>query len=154
MIHAGRRGRAAPIHTPSTKAETGHDEPISFDKVVDLVGAEIATKARDAALQLYAKGHEYALARGIVIADTKFEFGMHDGELMLIDECLTPDSSRFWPADEVKPGGKPTSFDKQVLRDWLAERGWNKEPPPPALPEHVVSSTAETYRSICERLTR
>lgn len=142
-----------PILTPSTKAETGHDEPISFSRVVEMVGAEIAEQARDAALTLYARGREYARQRGIVIADTKFEFGTLDGELVLIDECLTPDSSRFWPAEEVHPGGKPTSFDKQVLRDWLAKTDWDKTPPPPPLPAEIVERTAATYAEIQKRLT-
>lgn len=143
-----------PILTPSTKAEEGHDVPISFDRVVDLVGLEVAQKARDASLELYSRGREHARQRGMVIADTKFEFGLLDGEVILIDECLTPDSSRFWPAEEVVPGGKPTSFDKQVLRDYLADSGWNKEPPPPSLPPEVVKNTAHTYSEIQERLTR
>jgi phosphoribosylaminoimidazole-succinocarboxamide synthase len=141
------------ILTPSTKAETGHDEPISFARVVEMVGEKLARQARDAALALYAKGRAYAKQRGIVIADTKFEFGTRDGELMLIDECLTPDSSRFWPAAEVRPGGNPTSFDKQYLRDWLTGTGWNKTPPPPALPPEVVAKTAATYADIQKRLT-
>jgi phosphoribosylaminoimidazole-succinocarboxamide synthase len=141
-----------PILTPSTKAVTGHDEPISFADAQDLVGAQIAERARDAALRLYENGLQHARARGIVIADTKFEFGIADGELILIDECLTPDSSRFWPAAEVAPGKKPRSFDKQVLRDWLDGTGWNHEPPPPALPPDVVTATSRTYREIEERL--
>jgi len=141
-----------PVLTPSTKAETGHDEPIPFSKVVQMVGKQVAEQARDAALNLYKKGREYARERGIVIADTKFEFGLLDGRLLLIDECLTPDSSRFWPASEVKPGGNPTSFDKQYLRDWLTSTGWNKTPPPPKLPADVVQKTAATYRDIQRRL--
>lgn len=142
-----------PLLTPSTKAASGHDEPIAFERCVELVGADIATKARDAALLLYQRGAEHALSRGIVIADTKFEFGMLDGELILIDECLTPDSSRFWPAEEVTPGGKPTSFDKQFLRNWLLETDWDKTPPPPTLPADVVAKTAATYTEIQRRLT-
>jgi phosphoribosylaminoimidazole-succinocarboxamide synthase len=143
-----------PILTPSTKAESGHDEPISFAQVVAKVGKETAERARDAALRLYREGNEHAQKRGIVIADTKFEFGLRNGELLLIDECLTPDSSRFWPAGEVRPGGKPTSFDKQVLRDWLLASGWNKEPPPPPLPQEVIAKTAATYADIQRRLTQ
>jgi phosphoribosylaminoimidazole-succinocarboxamide synthase len=142
-----------PILTPSTKAETGHDEPISFARVVEMVGDKVAVQARDAALALYRKGREYAKQRGIVIADTKFEFGLRAGKLMLIDECLTPDSSRFWPASEVRPGGNPTSFDKQYLRDWLTSTGWNKTPPPPTLPPEVIAKTAATYADIQKRLT-
>ena len=142
-----------PILTPSTKAESGHDVPIGFEKVVDLVGREVACQARDAALALYAAGQAYARERGIVIADTKFEFGMIDDALVLIDECLTPDSSRFWAVGEVHPGGQPTSFDKQVLRDWLTESGWNRTPPPPALPPEVAQSTAATYSRIEHLLT-
>ena len=143
-----------PILTPSTKAETGHDEPISFEQTVELVGQEIAEQARDAALALYCAGRDFASKRGIVIADTKFEFGMREGKLILIDECLTPDSSRFWPADETVPGGKPTSFDKQVLRDWLVGNDWDRTPPPPRLPTEVVEGTASTYRDIQARLCR
>ncbi len=142
-----------PILTPSTKAASGHDEPIDFARVVELVGERIATQARDTALTLYQRGRDYARTRGIVIADTKFEFGIADGELVLIDECLTPDSSRFWPADEVRPGARPTSFDKQYLRDWLLASGWNRTPPPPTLPDEVVRKTAATYAEIQRRLT-
>ena len=143
-----------PILTPSTKAESGHDEPIAFERVVELVGRDVAAAGRDAALALYRAGCAHAEARGIVIADTKFELGLRDGELVLIDECLTPDSSRFWPAEEVAPGAKPRSFDKQYLRDWLLSTGWNREPPPPPLPEDVVAKTARTYREIQDKLTR
>lgn len=142
-----------PILTPSTKAESGHDEPIPFARVVELVGADVAEQARDAALRLYRAGSEYAAERGIVIADTKFEFGLRDGKLMLIDECLTPDSSRFWPKEEVVPGGTPTSFDKQHLRNWLLQQDWDRTPPPPTLPPEVVASTASTYADIQRRLT-
>ncbi len=152
MLHASKIEPA--ILTPSTKAESGHDEPISFDRTIELVGREVAEQARDAALALYHAGRDFAAERGIVIADTKFEFGLLDGELILIDECLTPDSSRFWPADEVSPGGKPTSFDKQVLRDHLAATGWDKQPPAPPLPSAVVTKTAETYAETFDRLTR
>lgn len=140
------------ILTPSTKAEDGHDQPISFERVVELVGEPVATQARDTALALYEAGRAYAAERGIVIADTKFEFGLADGELVLIDECLTPDSSRFWPAEEVHPGGKPTSFDKQVLRDWLSSLDWDQTPPPPTLPPEVIAKTAATYDEIRDRL--
>src|SRR5262245_24818474 len=143
-----------PILTPSTKATSGHDEPISFAQVVAMVGQQTAERARDAALRLYRKGREFARERGIVIADTKFEFGKLGNEVILIDECLTPDSSRFWPANEVRPGGNPTSYDKQYLRDWLTGTGWNKQPPPPTLPPEVVQKTAATYRDIQARLCR
>ncbi|MCC6786051.1 MAG: phosphoribosylaminoimidazolesuccinocarboxamide synthase [Planctomycetes bacterium] len=152
LSHASKLEPA--ILTPSTKAETGHDEPIAFERAAELVGREIAEQARHVALALYERGRAYAATRGIVIADTKFEFGIRDGKLVLIDECLTPDSSRFWPAHEVAPGARPTSYDKQVLRDWLTNSGWNKEPPPPTLPDDVVATTAKTYREIEERLTR
>lgn len=151
LLHASELD--PPILTPSTKAETGHDEPISFARVVELVGPDIAEQARDAALKLYQTGRAYARERGIVIADTKFEFGLRDGKLLLIDECLTPDSSRFWPAGEVVPGGNPTSYDKQYLRDWLTGTGWNKQPPPPTLPSEVIEKTAATYVDIQRRLT-
>jgi phosphoribosylaminoimidazole-succinocarboxamide synthase len=151
LLHASELD--PPILTPSTKAETGHDEPISFARVVEMVGEPLAVQARDAALALYRKGREYARQRGIVIADTKFEFGTRDGKLMLIDECLTPDSSRFWPAAEVAPGKNPTSFDKQYLRDWLTGTGWNKNPPPPTLTPDVIAKTAATYADIQKRLT-
>ena len=141
-----------PILTPSTKAESGHDEPISFARVVELVGADIAHAARNAAIALYQAGRAYARTRGIVIADTKFEFGLADGKLLLIDECLTPDSSRFWPAGEVRPGAQPTSFDKQYLRNWLLGTGWNKTPPPPTLPPDVIATTAATYARIQQLL--
>lgn len=140
------------ILTPSTKAASGHDVPIAFDEVVRRVGKEVAERARDLALRLYQKGRAYAKERGIVIADTKFEFGLRDGRLLLIDECLTPDSSRFWPADEVRPGAQPTSFDKQYLRNWLLSTGWNLQPPPPRLPPEVVQQTAATYADIARRL--
>ena len=152
LLHASRIEPA--ILTPSTKAASGHDEPISFDRACELVGGEHARAARDAALALYERGRTFAGERGIVIADTKFEFGIRDGSLLLIDECLTPDSSRFWPADEVRPGGKPTSYDKQVLRDWLVASGWDLEPPPPALPAEVIAKTRATYAEIERLLTR
>ena len=151
MQHASKFDK--PILTPSTKAESGHDVPISFAEVVRMIGEPVATAARDAALALYQRGAEYAERRGIVIADTKFEFGLLDGQLVLIDECLTPDSSRFWPAEEVAPGATPTSFDKQYLRNWLLSTGWDQTPPPPALPAEVVANTARTYAEIQRRLT-
>jgi len=152
LQHASRLEQ--PILTPSTKAASGHDEPIPFARVVELVGRETAERARDAALRLYQRGREHAQKHGIVIADTKFEFGLRGDELLLIDECLTPDSSRFWPADEVRPGATPTSFDKQYLRNWLLSTGWNKTPPPPTLPPEVIASTAPTHADLERRLCR
>jgi phosphoribosylaminoimidazole-succinocarboxamide synthase len=144
-----------PLFTPSTKAELGqHDENIDFAKCEELLGKELATKVRDASIALYANAADYAATRGIIIADTKFEFGLDDkGGLYLIDEVLTPDSSRFWPAEQYQPGSNPPSFDKQFVRDWLESTGWNKRPPGPALPYEVVSKTAEKYREALKRLT-
>jgi len=135
-----------PIFTPSTKAEEGHDENIPFSEVVRLVGASRAAELRDKTLQLYAAGADYARGRGIIIADTKFEFGLDgDGRLVLGDEVLTPDSSRFWPADKYEPGRGQPSFDKQYVRDWLESSGWNKQPPVPELPHEIVRGTRERY---------
>lgn len=144
-----------PIFTPSTKAEVGaHDENISFDQAAELMGAELAVKVRNTALALYKEAAEYALTRGIIIADTKFEFGLDEaGTLYLIDEALTPDSSRFWPADSYAPGSNPPSFDKQYVRDWLEAQQWNKKPPAPALPADVAAKTTEKYREALTRLT-
>jgi phosphoribosylaminoimidazole-succinocarboxamide synthase len=143
-----------PVFTPSTKAEMGdHDENIDFDAAVDIVGKEVAERAREISLAAYQKGADWARERGIIIADTKFELGWIDGELAICDEVLTPDSSRFWPSDEWEPGSTPPSFDKQPLRDWLAGvEGWDKAPPPPTLPDHVVRATAERYREGYERI--
>lgn len=134
-----------PIFTPSTKAETGHDVNISFDEMTKIVGLKTANKLRSLSLAVYAKGTKLAEKKGIIIADTKFEFGIIDGEIALIDEVLTPDSSRFWPKDKYQPGKPQESFDKQYLRDWLESSGWNKEPPPPTLPVEVIQKTAEKY---------
>lgn len=142
-----------PVFTPSTKAAEGHDENISFDAAVDLIGIELAEKARSVAIELYSKGAEWAAARGILIADTKFELGLIDGELVLCDEVLTPDSSRFWPADSWKPGSTPPSFDKQPVRDYLDGLDWNKQPPAPALPDEVVETTSARYIDAYERIT-
>ncbi len=143
-----------PIYTPSTKAAIGdHDENISFEKTVDLVGKELAEKVRDVALELYRFGAEYALARGIIIADTKFEFGLLDGELILIDEIMTPDSSRFWPADGYAPGAGQPSYDKQYVRDYLETLDWDKTAPGPELPPEVARKTAEKYTEAWRRLT-
>ncbi|PHV12794.1 phosphoribosylaminoimidazolesuccinocarboxamide synthase [Chitinimonas sp. BJB300] len=144
-----------PIFTPSTKAAVGdHDEPISFDQTAELIGPELAAKVRDTAIKLYKTASEYAATRGIIIADTKFEFGLdEDGTLCLMDEALTPDSSRFWPADQYRPGSNPPSYDKQFVRDWLESTGWNKTPPAPALPLEVAQRTAAKYREALEKLT-
>jgi phosphoribosylaminoimidazole-succinocarboxamide synthase len=142
-----------PIFTPATKAETGHDENISFAAAEKIVGADIARQARDASLRLYTEGRAYARQRGILIADTKFEFGLFDGKLILIDEVLTPDSSRFWPADQYQPGRGQPSFDKQFVRDYLETLNWDKTPPAPALPADVVAKTTAKYVEAYERLT-
>jgi len=144
-----------PIFTPSTKAETGHDENIPFAEAERILGADRARAVRDASLELYTKAADYARGRGILIADTKFEFGaLPDGGLLWIDEALTPDSSRFWPADAYAVGSNPPSFDKQYLRDWLEnESGWDKEPPGPPLPAAVVEKTRAKYIEAFEQLT-
>jgi len=143
-----------PIFTPATKAETGHDENISFEQVVDLVGQERAEELRRRSIAIYQAGADYARDRGIIIADTKFEFGLlDDGQLILIDEVLTSDSSRFWPADQYAPGGSPPSFDKQFVRDWLESTTWDKQSPPPPLPEDVIAKTRAKYVEAYERLT-
>ena len=142
-----------PIFTPATKAESGHDENISFEQAASIVGREIAEQARRASLQLYSDAREYARRRGIIIADTKFEFGLFDGQLILIDEVLTPDSSRFWPTDQYAPGRSQASFDKQFVRDYLETLAWNKTPPAPALPPDVVSKTQGKYFEAYTRLT-
>jgi phosphoribosylaminoimidazole-succinocarboxamide synthase len=143
----------APIFTPATKAESGHDENIPFEQAAQIVGADIAEEARAASLKIYRFAREYALRRGIIIADTKFEFGLLDGKLILIDEVLTPDSSRFWPADQYEPGQSQSSFDKQFVRDYLETLDWNKTPPAPALPPEVVAKTQAKYLDAYERLT-
>jgi len=142
-----------PIFTPSTKAESGHDLNISLAEVADMVGSETAKQVRDATLAIYRFAAEYAIERGIIIADTKMELGWHDGKLILIDELLTPDSSRFWDAATYEPGKSQPSFDKQPVRDWLIASGWNREPPPPDLPDQVVADTSERYREAFRRLT-
>ena len=143
-----------PVFTPSTKAEVGdHDENISFEQAVELVGPEVAHEARRISLDAYRRGAEHAAARGIVIADTKFELGFLDGRLALCDEVLTPDSSRFWPAEGWEPGQVPPSLDKQPVRDFLEATGWDKRPPPPSLPAEVVAATTRRYREAYERLT-
>ncbi|HTN50266.1 MAG TPA: phosphoribosylaminoimidazolesuccinocarboxamide synthase [Burkholderiaceae bacterium] len=144
-----------PIFTPATKAAAGaHDENISFDAAKQVIGAELAFKVRTISLMLYQAAAEYALTRGIIIADTKFEFGTDaEGDLRLMDEVLTADSSRFWPADEYEEGASPPSFDKQFVRDWLEQQHWNKAPPPPDLPAAIVAKTADKYREALLRLT-
>jgi phosphoribosylaminoimidazole-succinocarboxamide synthase len=142
-----------PIFTPATKAETGHDENIPFETAAQIVGADIAAQVRAASLALYTYARDYARQRGIVIADTKFEFGLCEGKLILIDEVLTPDSSRFWPADQYAPGRSQPSFDKQFVRDYLETLDWNKTPPAPALPPEVVDRTQAKYLEAYERLT-
>jgi phosphoribosylaminoimidazole-succinocarboxamide synthase len=142
-----------PVFTPSTKAETGHDDPLDFAGVVRLVGEEHARLLRDKSLWLYSRAAEYAASRGVLIADTKFEWGLVDGRLTLIDEVLTPDSSRFWPSDGYAPGGPQPSYDKQYVRDWLDASGWNREPPAPTLPPDVVARTTEKYVQAYERIT-
>ncbi|MBU4499719.1 MAG: phosphoribosylaminoimidazolesuccinocarboxamide synthase [Gammaproteobacteria bacterium] len=143
-----------PIFTPSTKAAVGaHDENIAFEQMATLIGADLATQIRDVSLALYQAAAEYALTRGIIIADTKFEFGLDEaGQLVWIDEALTPDSSRFWPADQYQPGSNPPSLDKQFVRDWLEASGWNKQAPGPALPAEIVAKTSEKYREAMTRL--
>ncbi len=143
----------APIFTPTTKAEEGHDMPMSYAEMVDLIGAEAANTVKLRSVALYEYAAQYAAQRGIIIADTKFEFGIVDGEPIVIDEILTPDSSRFWPADEYEPGRGQASFDKQFVRDWLTSVGWNREPPAPALPDDIAEKTAERYMDAFRLLT-
>jgi phosphoribosylaminoimidazole-succinocarboxamide synthase len=142
-----------PIFTPSTKAEEGHDENINFEQACQIVGKELATQARDWSLMIYKAGRDYARQRGIIIADTKFEFGVFEGKLILIDEVLTPDSSRFWPASQYAPGKGQPSFDKQFVRDYLETLTWDKTPPGPILPDEVVAKTSAKYLEAYEKLT-
>lgn len=142
-----------PLFTPAIKAESGHDRNISFPELVDLVGGELATRLREETLAIYQAAERYALERGVIIADTKLEFGWIDGELAVIDELLTPDSSRFWDAERYSPGRAQPSFDKQFVRDWLLSSGWNREPPGPTLPGDVVEATRRRYFEAYERLT-
>jgi phosphoribosylaminoimidazole-succinocarboxamide synthase len=141
------------IFTPSTKAEVGHDENIEFEAVERLLGSSRAAEVRDLSLALYRRAHDHAASRGIILADTKFEFGLRDGKLIWIDEALTPDSSRFWPRDGYRPGGAQPSFDKQYVRDYLEGLNWDKRPPGPNLPEEVVVRTREKYRDAYTRIT-
>ena len=142
-----------PIFTPATKAESGHDENISFEQAAKLTGPDIAEQARAASLKIYSEARAYALQRGIIIADTKFEFGLFDNKLILIDEVLTPDSSRFWPADHYQAGRSQPSFDKQIVRDYLETLDWDKTPPAPALPPEVVAKTQAKYFEAFQKLT-
>ncbi len=143
-----------PVFTPTTKAEQGHDENITFDEVVKLVGPTVAERIRALTIDIYSRGAEFARTKGIIIADTKFEFGLDEnGEVVWIDEALTPDSSRFWPLDSYSPGGPQPSFDKQFVRDYLLEVKWNKTPPAPTLPGHVVATTTQKYEEALLRLT-
>jgi phosphoribosylaminoimidazole-succinocarboxamide synthase len=143
----------ATMFTPSTKAPAGHDINIAWDECVRLVGVEVATRVRELSIRIYEEGRDYARERGIIVADTKFEFGLLDGKVILIDECLTPDSSRFWPADQYEIGASPPSFDKQFVRDYLETLDWDKTPPAPKLPEDVVKKTSEKYHEAFTRLT-
>ncbi len=142
-----------PIFTPATKATTGHDENITWDEAAATVGLETAQELRDLSLELYSKGRDYAAERGIIIADTKFEWGRSENDIILIDEVLTPDSSRFWPQQGYLPGRPQPSFDKQFVRDYLESLHWNKQPPPPSLPSEVVEKTSEKYRQAYSLLT-
>jgi phosphoribosylaminoimidazole-succinocarboxamide synthase len=142
-----------PIFTPATKAQTGHDENVTFEHVVSLIGADLAGRLRDLTLEIYSRAAKFAETKGIIIADTKFEFGFVGDELVLGDEVLTPDSSRFWPADSYRPGGAQFSFDKQYVRDYLESIRWNKQPPAPPLPEEVAAKTGEKYRQAYSVLT-
>jgi phosphoribosylaminoimidazole-succinocarboxamide synthase len=152
LIQADRLSE--PIFTPATKATDGHDENISFERTVDIIGEETANRLRDLTLELYTSAADYARERGIIIADTKFEFGFDgDGTIVWMDEALTPDSSRFWPADEYQPGRSPASYDKQYVRDYLETSGWDKEPPAPTLPDEVVNGTLSRYLEAYRLLT-
>ena len=142
-----------PIFTPATKATDGHDENISFEAMADVVGAEVAARLRDVTLALYTRAHDHAAKRGVILADTKFELGFVDGRLTLCDEVLTPDSSRFWPADDYEAGRGQASYDKQIVRDWLEGQDWDKAPPGPELPADVVERTRARYLEVYERLT-
>jgi phosphoribosylaminoimidazole-succinocarboxamide synthase len=143
----------APIFTPTTKAKEGHDLPLTYAEVEEQVGAHTASSLRDLSLAIYRAGAAYAEKRGILLADTKFEFGLADGRLVLADEALTPDSSRYWDAKTYAPGRPQDSFDKQIIRDWLEQSGWNKTPPPPDIPADILEKAGRRYREIMERLT-
>ncbi len=143
-----------PIFTPSTKAETGHDINVSVEEAANIVGKETAEKIKNVSLNIYKKAAEYAESKGIIIADTKFEFGFVDGELIIIDECLSPDSSRFWPKNDYEPGKEQQSFDKQYIRNYLESTDWNKEPPAPTLPMDIVGKSLDRYKEAFERLCK
>jgi len=142
-----------PIFTPTTKEESGHDQPLLVDDLAQLVGKALAEELKEKSLSIYRSTEEYARTRGIIIADTKLEFGLVDNQIILIDELLTPDSSRFWDADSYKEGQPQPSFDKQMVRDWLVASGWNKEPPAPMLPTDLIQKTSEKYREVFQKLT-
>ncbi len=142
-----------PIFTPASKAATGHDENISFDRMIEIVGPEHAAALRASSLHIYTKAADYARSRGIILADTKFEFGLLGDKIILIDEVLTPDSSRFWPVDQYAPGSSPPSYDKQFVRNWLESTAWDKNSPPPVLPDDVIERTRAKYVEAFERLT-
>lgn len=143
-----------PIFTPTTKATSGHDMPMTFAEVESAIGAPLAAQLRDKSLEIYRAGAAHAAERGILLADTKFEFGMRDGELILADEVLTPDSSRYWDAETYEPGRSQDSFDKQIIRDWLETTDWNKEAPAPALPDEIIAKAANRYATIADRLRK
>jgi phosphoribosylaminoimidazole-succinocarboxamide synthase len=142
-----------PIFTPATKAETGHDENISEEQAAKIIGQDTVVRLKELTLQLYSRGVEYAKTRGIIVCDTKFEFGLIDGKISIVDEMLTPDSSRFWPADQYSPGKSQPSFDKQFVRDYLEKIGWNKQPPAPELPDDIVNATSAKYVEALRLLT-
>jgi phosphoribosylaminoimidazole-succinocarboxamide synthase len=143
-----------PIFTPATKAESGHDQNVSFETMASDIGTKLAEELRQLSLQVYQQGSQWALSKGIIIADTKFEWGWCDGRVILIDEVLTPDSSRFWPLDDYAPGRSQASFDKQFVREWLMQSSWDRESPPPTLPEDVIRKTQEKYSRVYEILTQ
>ena len=140
------------LFTPATKEESGHDENISFERMIEIIGADTANELKEKSMHVYEKGRDYAATKGIILADTKFEWGWHDGELILIDEVLTPDSSRFWPADDYEEGRNQVSFDKQFVREYLDSTDWDKNSVPPELPEEIVTKTREKYIDAYERL--
>ena len=142
-----------PLFTPTTKADEGHDQNMSDQEVLDMVGSDMAHRLADTSKRVYGFARDFALERGIILADTKMEFGIIDGELTLIDELLTPDSSRFWDTEEFQPGHSQPSFDKQFVRDWLTDQGWNQEPPAPSLPDEIACKTSQRYSEAYRRLT-